>query len=316
MNSHLQGLKEDLEKLQNLPSYNTTYDIALLSFTQRIPTYFSKFLVLMVYGLKVVSDLSTKLSDSLTEVFFLDRVNAKSDLVVPEVIYSKSNQGVTIITSDYTDIPKRVIVYKWLEGKQLNDKETDALYYQVGQMMATLHKVTDGEEVPDELTPMKWDRVYYFTDEEIVYKDKAYRDKTSDETIAIMDKTIALLDNALSEYYKKPNVQLVHGDMNPYNVLLKDEEMWLLDFEDALLGYPIHDSAIMLYYYKYDDNFDYEKVKKTVLDGYSSVSGSQDFTDYDIDLFILARRVNFLNYIFLVTDKPEKYIARNIASCA
>ncbi|MCK5130291.1 MAG: phosphotransferase, partial [Clostridiales bacterium] len=271
-------------------------------------------MVLMVYGLKVVSDLSTKLSDSLTEVFFLDRVNAKSDLVVPEVIYSKSNQGVTIITSDYTDIPKRVIVYKWLEGKQLNDKETDALYYQVGQMMATLHKVTDGEEVPDELTPMKWDRVYYFTDEEIVYKDKAYRDKTSDETIAIMDKTIALLDNALSEYYKKPNVQLVHGDMNPYNVLLKDEEMWLLDFEDALLGYPIHDSAIMLYYYKYDDNFDYEKVKKTVLDGYSSVSGSQDFTDYDIDLFILARRVNFLNYIFLVTDKPEKYIARNIAS--
>jgi hypothetical protein len=50
-----------------------------------------------------------------------------------------------------------------------------------------------------------------------------------------------------------------------------------------------------------------------VFEGYSSFKKLPDFSEYELELLIAARRVNFLNYVLLVDDEPKEYIQTSIA---
>lgn len=265
-----------------------------------------------VYGLKICQDESSTIEDSLAEIFILNTVKNNSDIVIPTVIKSKSHKGVTIINSKYTDAPKRIIIYKWLDGLLFDGNETNELFYLLGQTMAKLHVATQGTQIPQNISPKKWDKIFYFTDEEIVYNKDEYMDKISVNARKLLDNIIPFLDKELAKYYTVNTPQLIHGDINPWNVLLHNEELCLIDFEDVAYGYPLHDLAIALFYYKYNKNFDYNTVKKNIFAGYSSIIDLPTFTEYDIDLLIVARRVNFINYIMVIDENPKQYIERSI----
>jgi Ser/Thr protein kinase RdoA (MazF antagonist) len=159
-----------------------------------------------------------------------------------------------------------------------------------------------------------WDKVFYYKGEEAVYKKEEYQKFLSKEYHEEMDKIIPFLNKELSSYYEKytDHIQFIHADLNPWNVKLYGSELRLLDFEEAMLGLPIHDFAIMLYYYDYDEAFDFELVKKLYFQGYERVRNLPVFTDYDLDLLMTSRRVNFLNYILQISEDPKSFIETSI----
>lgn len=86
----------------------------------------------------------------------------------------------------------------------------------------------------------------------------------------------------------------------------------MIDYEDVALGYASEDIAVVLFYYRYDERFDFEEVKKNFYSGYESVRALPEFTERELEIFMLARRLNFMNYILLVSDDPKAYIERNV----
>ena len=89
-------------------------------------------------------------------------------------------------------------------------------------------------------------------------------------------------------------------------------KMVVFDFEDNMYGTPLHDLAIILFGYWLDPDFEFEQVKDSVLKGYSNIRPLPKFSNFDLELLMTSRRVNFLNYILLVSDSPEKFIERNL----
>ena len=264
------------------------------------------------YALKICQEESSKIEDNLTEVFLIEQVAKNSDVTVPEVLYSSAGNGVVWVEHDGFDLKKRIVMYNWLEGSEIDGREDESYFEKLGKAMAKLHKATEGIAIPDGIMPKKWDRIFYYRDEVPVYKEEKYQKFLTPEFHEVMDFIIPYLDEKLSGYYNNSSPQLIHADLNPYNMWTHKNEIRIMDFEEAMFAMPVHDFAIALFYYRYDDNFDYSMVYDLLIEGYSDVKDLPRFTEYDTELLMTARRVNFLNYDLLVDEAPAEYIKRNL----
>ncbi|MBD1373808.1 phosphotransferase [Hazenella sp. IB182357] len=264
------------------------------------------------YALKIFQTESSTLEDNKAEIFFMNIIRKSQHVSLPNVYIGKNGDEIQLVETIDSDIPKRVALYSWIEGEDLDGNENEARYEQFGELTALLHQATIDVNIPPEIKPKKWDEVFYYRHEKPVYKETIYQRFLDDDYHNVMDKIIPFLNKKLANYYEDhlKNVRLIHGDLNPWNVKVENEKMHILDFEDALLGLPIHDFATMLYYYQ--DQDDYANIKKCFFNGYQKISQLPVFTDYDIDLLITARRVNYLNYVLLVDDDPQKFIEENM----
>ena len=259
-----------------------------------------------VYGLKILQDESSKIEDNLAEVFLLDTVRKKSDIVIPEVIYSVDGDSIVQIDEGNVNQSKRILVYKWIDGESIDEIKNKNYFYNLGVLTAKMHDSTMNVMIPQGINPKKWNKVFYYRDERAVYKEEKYKKFVTSEYVEIMDFIIPYLDEKLPVYYQDDIIQLIHADINPYNVLYHKDGLRIIDFEDVMLGKPVHDFAIIFFYYKNHNKLSYMQVKKDFFRGYALVRKIPDFTDFDLELLMTARRVNFLNYTLFIYDDPKK----------
>ncbi len=122
------------------------------------------------YVLKIFQEESSKLEDNLIEAALLKSVSEKSDIIVPSIVSSKTGEDIIFIESKDFETRKRVAVYRFVEGEHFDKIETDELFVKVGRTMASLHQATKEIVLPNVLKPKRWDKVFYYRDEEVLFK--------------------------------------------------------------------------------------------------------------------------------------------------
>ena len=262
--------------------------------------------------IKIFQEESSKIEDNLAEVFFIDTIREKTNIIVPTIISSKTGQSVIEIKSEEFPVPKRAILYKWIDGKDFYGKESYEYFTKLGSITAKLHLATRNISIPKEINPKKWDKVFFYSEEKPVYKLKKYKKIVPEDFIEIMDFIIPVFDKHLSALYKKKNPQLIHADLNPWNILIENEELKIVDFEEALLGFPIHDFSIFLFYYKDGKRFEFLRVKESFIEGYSKIINDFRFDEFTVEMLMAARKVNFMNYVLDINEDPENYIKKSL----
>lgn len=308
------GVKRRLAKVVERALLDYEIEVEKIKFLEEATNFFYKVTTKNgdCFAAKVVMDDWLKIEDNRIEAFLLEHVKATTDIEVPVLMKNINKEPVTVVSSELTPEPKRVLVYEWFEGTDIDGNETDERFFEVGKLTAKLHTALEGVDLPKGIKAKKWDEVFYFRGETAVYKEEKYQEFLSEEYHQVMDLMIEHLNTELPKFYEKHDAFIIHGDLNPWNIKTNDERLIVFDFEDNLLGTPIQDIAIMLFYYWHDDKFDFEKVKSSFLKGYSSVRKVPDFDEYELELLMTARRVNFLNYILQVSENPKAYIERNL----
>lgn len=261
------------------------------------------------YAVKLYEEISSNLDDSIAEIFFLNLVNDQTDISVPKPIKNSSGDSVTLVDTPYDDHQKRIAVYSWMDGKDLSGHESAEKFQEIGVMMAKLHVVATKLKRPKHINPKRINKVLYYAGDEFFYKKTKHKDKLTPRYFKVMDKMIPYLDQQLSNLYQEEPI-MIHGDFNPWNLKISGRHLNLLDFEDTSLGYPIHDVAILFFYHINDEHYDV--YKDAFYKGYRSVRPIEK-PDADIlEMLIIARHVNFLNYILEVSEDPSEYIDRNL----
>lgn len=260
------------------------------------------------YAVKLYEELSSDFQDNKIEMFLLKAIGATGEIIVPEVVTNKAGDAVTSIETKWDTIVKRIAVYKWIDGVDFDGRETPQHFHALGQVMAKLHNIT--EDLPlEQFSPKKQDCVLYFAGDDYFYKEEKYQKYVSKRYHEVMDFIMPKLDDQLAAMYQE-KAQLIHGDFNPWNIKLYNKQLQLMDFEDATLGYPIHDIAILFYYYR--DHEATEDFQKAFYKGYSSVRELDAIDPEQLEMLMTARDVNFLNYILPVSDDPTAYIERQL----
>ncbi|MBN2796571.1 MAG: phosphotransferase [Clostridia bacterium] len=263
-----------------------------------------------VYVMKLYEELSSNLEDSLVEINFLELVKEKTDIHVPEVVKNRYHEKITILEKAHEKYPKRVVVYKWLPGKDYEGNESLDYFKQIGKVMGTLHELTEHYVVPDHLHPKKINQVFYYAGDAPFYLKEKHKSFVTPRYKQVMETLKPILDHGLNQMYENKTPIMIHGDFNPYNIRVKENQVYLLDFEDASLAFPVHDIAILFYYYRFDEKYlDYQKA---FYEGYKSIKPDYIVQEETIEMIMAARDLNFLNYILEISDDPMDYIERNL----
>ena len=265
------------------------------------------------YALKIYDEEANHEADTQIEVFLLEEINRKSSLSVAQIIANQAGEKITHIKDSHSGSTRRVILTRWLAGTDFKENESEQAFVELGKLTGELHLILKELSLPVDLIPKKWDQVFYFRKEEATYREESHRNKVSESFSELMDFAIPWLEKELKRMYHLEEPQLLHGDLNPWNVKSVEGKLSILDFEDAIWGPRIHELAIMLYYYRNHPRFPLEVVKNCITDGYREVNPIGELVDRDIEILMTARLVNFLNHVLLLDGDYQKFIDQGLS---
>lgn len=262
------------------------------------------------YVLRIYSNEETTLKENQAELFWLDALIRDTDLKVTEPIARRDGEYITIVGVPGVPEERRCVLFKWIPGRTLANYLSSENYYKFGQTLAKLHNhASTLKPLPASIQPKKWDKVFYYPDEPVVYDTPEYSHLFTPERIEIINKVIERADNVFARLFNDKDGQiLIHGDLHYYNVHLYRGDLYVLDFEDINLGYPVQDVAVTLAYGReYDD---YNEWKAAFKQGYRSVREWPIEDERTIDTLMAARLVMFINYVARINPSPEEYIEK------
>jgi len=198
---------------------------------------------------------------------------------------------------------KRCALYRWVPGVQLEEHVSPRTYRQLGAIMAKLHKHAESLSLPAQVCPKRWDKVFYYPDEPVVYNTPEYSHVFMPEQIEILDRAIAHVNPFLADLYRELGRPfIIHADLHFWNVHIYRGQLYVIDFEDLVLGYPVQDIAICLYYLR--NRADYAELAGAFQSGYTTEREWPSFSQSDLHTLWMGRMANFANYAAQI-DEPE-----------
>jgi Ser/Thr protein kinase RdoA (MazF antagonist) len=214
----------------------------------------------------------------------------------------------TIVSVPGVPDERRCVLFKWIPGRTLENYLSSENYFKFGQTLAKLHNhASTLKPLPPHIQPKKWDKVFYYPDEPVVYDAPEYSHLFPPERIELLEEVIEQADRVFAGLFADKDGQiLIHGDLHFWNVHFHRGELYVIDFEDVNLGYPVQDVAVTLSYGRQRDG--YAEWKAAFKQGYGSVREWPVEGERTIQTLMAARSVMFINYVARIDPSPQEYI--------
>ncbi len=260
------------------------------------------------YVLRIYSDQDSTLRETQTEVFWLRALVRDTHLKISEPVHRVDGQYITVTSVPGVPGEKRCVLFKWVPGRTLENYLNPGNYFKLGVTMAKLHDHAETlKPLPVSIQPKKWDRSFYYPDEPVIYNTAAYKHLFPPPRIALIDEVIAVANEEFDRLFADQERQiLIHGDLHYWNVHVYRAELYIMDFEDVMLGYPVQDVAVTLYYGRGRDG--YPDLREAFKNGYTSMRAWPVERSGQLETLMAARSVNFINYVARIDPSPEDYI--------
>ena len=197
------------------------------------------------YLLRVL--LSGNWAYALGEMTWLAALSREAGLPVPQPVPTLEGELQTRITTPGIPGGRIVSLMRWVDGRK-PPAELQPRYLRAwGRMVARLHQFAAGWQPPEGFQRYVWDwegllggRGFGCPVEELV----SSMPRPLREPFVVVSHQARAVMEALG---RGPDAYgMVHGDMYPENLLLRDGEVLPIDFEDCGFGYWLWDIAVAL----------------------------------------------------------------------
>ena len=253
-----------------------------------------------LYALRVNVNSDRTRENLNAEIFFVSKVTSVN---TPRPVKNASGEFVTTGWHAASERELSAVVYTWLEGEELGDEPTNEQIFAMGAAMAKLHDEAESLELPagadlPRITDFLWGQ------KDMLLSPLSTLSDADKSVIAAVKTEIETAVDALSQEAK---VQPIHADIHPYNVMWHEGQLSVFDFDDSAIGLPVQDLATTIYY------LDTEEQDQALLDGYSSVRELPKFTERQMKLLRIQRRIILLNYLFETSNPEHRAMAEDYA---
>ena len=242
------------------------------------------------FALRINVNSTRTLENLKAEIFWVKSI---ANVKVPSPVANAAGDYVTFGYHDASGRSLPSVLYTWLEGEELGDEPTIPQIRATGVAMARLHQQSAGLQLPEgaslpDLSDFFWGSPDFLTGAESM----------SDEVQRLIERARELIDDTVRQLGQQESVQLIHADIHPWNVMWHNEEVAVFDFDDSGIGLRVQDLATSLYY------LDTPEQDAALLEGYRSVSSLPEYTERQMQVLLLHRRLILLNYLY-ETSNPE-----------
>jgi Ser/Thr protein kinase RdoA (MazF antagonist) len=230
------------------------------------------------------------------EIAWVRSLAQDARVLVPEPVANNDGSFYTSIYHEASQRTLHCVLYSWLSGAELGDEPTAEQLHALGAAMATMHLASKdfscpaGSTLPSFNDPL-WETEDFLLSEKSVL-DSPMRDVISQAMDVIRSETQRLFSES------KP--QIIHADLHGWNVMWDNGTLAVFDFDDCGFGLPLQDLATAIYY------LDTPEQDAALKEGYASVAPLPEYTQRDLDMLLLQRRIILLNYLYETTNAEHR----------
>jgi len=238
------------------------------------------------------------------ELAWLDALSHDTNLDVVRSVPARDGRRYVHASGPGVPGERRCALFEWVPGRILGANPTEAGYRQLGELSAGLHVHGAGFAPPH--PPMAWDRVFYWAEDvdPVVIFDPEMAHHFTGGRREILDRSIEVVEGAFARLDAAEG-QVIHGDLHPDNVHTYRNRLIVFDFEDVTWGHRVQDVAITLFYER--NRPDYSDLRAAFEEGYRSVAPWPATYDGELEHFMAARTISFVNYVANLRDDPSDY---------
>ncbi len=243
------------------------------------------------FALRINVNSERSIENLNAEIFL---VNAIESVKTPKPVANKDGSFVTTGWHEATGRKLSAVIYTWLDGEEPGDEPTDEQLFALGAAMAKLHAEAKGLVLPLGCELPEYSD-FFWGSPDMLLGDSS---ELSSPEKALVGAAKVKVEKALAELQETDKPQPIHADLHPWNVMWREGELSVFDFDDSGIGLPVQDLATSLYY------LDTPEQEEALLSGYKTVSELPAYSEQQMKLLLLQRRILLLNYLYETTN-PE-----------
>jgi Ser/Thr protein kinase RdoA (MazF antagonist) len=185
---------------------------------------------------------------------------------------------------------RRCLLFDWVDGRRLRDEPAPAFVHATGAVLAALHEQATGYLTDAPAGALVPDRALYLRVEDRLAELRP-------QFGTVLEDARERVQVAFDALWRNPPhaPHLLHGDVQPNNVIVDDGRVTVIDFQDLMWGFEIIDIVITMRHMPHGDAF---------RAGYET---RRPWPDADPEAWAAlgaARHLNILN-LGLAGDRPK-----------
>jgi len=197
---------------------------------------------------------------------------------------------------------------EWIEGRLLNeivgeksdDRTITESYRQLGAIAATIHDQSSDWTPPDGFVRHSFD-LDGLMGEAPFWGRFWEHPGLSPEQSELLLRTRARIRDVLQRYgSERSRFSLIHADLHSGNVLVRDGDVTVIDFDDAGFGWHMYELAVALFQEQASTRF--AEMRQALLEGYRMRRPLEDRDVEMLPTFLLIRGLAILGWMH---ERPE-----------
>ncbi len=229
----------------------------------------------------------------------LDWVDAlRTDRVVRTPAVVPALDGSRVTTGRHDGASRDAVVFTWVPGHEPGTGPADDLvedFTRLGAVAARLHRHARGWTRPDGFTRLRWDAATSIGDRP---HWGSWRDGPGVGAAELdqLDALAAALTRRLARYGTgQDRFGLVHADMRLANLLVEDEQVAVIDFDDCGFGWYLYDLGSSLSFIEDDPRV--PELVDAWCAGYRTVGVLTGEDEAELTTFVMLRRLLLVAWI-------------------
>ncbi|HLF89122.1 MAG TPA: phosphotransferase [Anaerolineales bacterium] len=238
----------------------------------------------------------------LAEMTWLAALGRDTTLGIPAPRANRDGELVTTATARGVPEPRHCAVFGWVPGKELAHQISPEYYEKLGRFTAQLHNHAEAFVPPPDFSLKKLDVVFPFDHGNFLEDDAISPEWVTPERRKVFEAAAQRIEGLLNALYASTRPPFVlHADLHQWNIRVHREALYVLDFDDTMIGHPAQDIAITFYYIQAHP--EYETLKAAFQTGYEALRPWPVESQEQLAGLLAWRGLDLLNFV-LYTDNP------------
>ncbi|WP_425623798.1 phosphotransferase enzyme family protein [Agrobacterium radiobacter] len=240
-------------------------------------------------------------AEILSELAWIDALRQDGVVATPRPVTANNGSLLQIFSDGKT--MRHAVAFEYMSGRE-PDAESDLAhwYRTLGEINAKLHAHSRRWTRPENFVRKTWDF-------NRILGDGAYWGNWRNalgltlEGKTVLERTYALLEAQTSSYgYGEDQFGLVHCDMRAANLLVDDDRLGVIDFDDCGLSWYGYDFAASMSFMEHEPFI--PDLKAAWLEGYRRVAPLDTQHEAALPMFIMLRRMQLTAWIASHAETP------------
>ncbi|MCP4381075.1 MAG: phosphotransferase [Hyphomicrobiales bacterium] len=231
-----------------------------------------------------------------SELAWLRALRTDDVVVTPVPVAGRDGELIQAVGHPAMARPRNVVLFEWENGEE--PSETDHLFDRfrmLGEVTARMHDHAQGWPRSADFERLTWD---FETSLGASPHWGSWRDGMGldADKIALFAETVALIGRRLERFGKSADrFGLIHCDMRLANLLIDDDIVKVLDFDDCGFSWHLYDAATTVSFFEHEPHVP-ELMARWVA-GYRGVRDLPAEDEAEIPTFVMLRRMLLVAWI-------------------